>query len=65
MQGIGQHPNALSPGNGWLDILGPEGGADSCRDNKPAVAARLWLLDSMDRGCGLHHQSWCVTDLRV
>ena len=37
-------------GNYWLDVLEPGEGT--------AVAARIWMLDSGNRGCGTQAQGW-------
>lgn len=38
-------------GNYWIDVLEPRG---------EAVAARIWMLDSGNRGCGHLAWGWCA-----
>ena len=38
-------------GNYWLDVYDPSG---------RRIAARIWLLDSGDRGCASSRLGWCV-----
>ena len=61
MRRVGRNPELTGLSNGWLDVLGPaEGLWSGGEGGNRSAALRLWLLDSMDRGCDSIAQSWCM-----